>query len=431
MTQSRNRNPDARAAAPLELVHIDLARPIDPVSREGFRYSIAFTDDYSGAVFVYFLKSKSDTVAATQKFLADTASYGEVKCIRSANGGEFIPQKFESLLEKNKIKHEKSAPYSPHQNGTAERHWRTLFEMGSCLLLHSNLSKEFWPDAVMTAAYICNRCFNNRLQQTAYFAITGRKPNLSNMRVFGSECYVYKQNKQKLDPRCTKGIFLGYDEGSPVYLVYIPETGKVMKYRVVKLPMTRKGVEQQTQTERPLPEDDDGNLMPPPHSVSDVDRSEQPQTESETSTTCKRPYEGLRHSTRTRRPLAYLSDYVSDMEDDDQVLTNVDYCYKSFASPQTWTRPSLAIGRQQWRKSRDGAVVRALASHQCVPGSISGPGVICGLSLLLVLVLAPRVFVRVLRFSSLPKNQHFQIPIRSGIRGPRVCQSQTVMCYPR
>ena len=42
--------------------------------------------------------------------------------------------------------------------------------------------------------------------------------------------------------------------------------------------------------------------------------------------------------------------------------------------------------------SRDGAVVRALASHQTVPGSIPGPGVICGLSLLLVLFSAPRGF---------------------------------------
>ena len=40
--------------------------------------------------------------------------------------------------------------------------------------------------------------------------------------------------------------------------------------------------------------------------------------------------------------------------------------------------------------SRDGAVVRALASHQWVPGSIPGPGVVCGLSLLLVLYSAPR-----------------------------------------
>ena len=44
--------------------------------------------------------------------------------------------------------------------------------------------------------------------------------------------------------------------------------------------------------------------------------------------------------------------------------------------------------------SRDGAVVRALASHSCGPRSILGPGVTCGLSLLLVLVPAPRVFLR-------------------------------------
>ena len=41
--------------------------------------------------------------------------------------------------------------------------------------------------------------------------------------------------------------------------------------------------------------------------------------------------------------------------------------------------------------SRVGVVVRALAFHQCVPGSIPGPGVIWGLSLL-VLYSAPRGF---------------------------------------
>ena len=43
-------------------------------------------------------------------------------------------------------------------------------------------------------------------------------------------------------------------------------------------------------------------------------------------------------------------------------------------------------------ESRDGAVVRAFALHPCVPGLIPGPGVICGLSLLLVLYSAPRGF---------------------------------------
>ena len=56
---------------------------------------------------------------------------------------------------------------------------------------------------------------------------------------------------------------------------------------------------------------------------------------------------------------------------------------------------SLILSQQllTTHQRRDGAVVRALASHQCDPGSIPGPGdVICGLSLLLVLFSAPRGF---------------------------------------
>ena len=53
--------------------------------------------------------------------------------------------------------------------------------------------------------------------------------------------------------------------------------------------------------------------------------------------------------------------------------------------------------------------VRALASHQCGPGSNPCVDAICGLSLLLVLSLALRGFTRVLRFSPLLKNQHFQL----------------------
>ena len=56
----------------------------------------------------------------------------------------------------------------------------------------------------------------------------------------------------------------------------------------------------------------------------------------------------------------------------------------------------------------DGAVVRALTFHHCGLGSILGPGVKCGLSFFLVLVLAPRVFLWVLWFFFLHKNQHFK-----------------------
>ena len=44
-------------------------------------------------------------------------------------------------------------------------------------------------------------------------------------------------------------------------------------------------------------------------------------------------------------------------------------------------------------QSRDGAVVRALTSHQCGPGLIPGVDAICGLGLLLVLTPAMRVFL--------------------------------------
>ena len=141
MTQYISRNPDRRATQPLEFVHSDLSGPISPVALDGYKYAMCFVDDCSGAIFVYFLKNKSDATQATEKFLADVAPYGDVKRLRSDRGGEYINEEFNMLMSKNKIKHETSAPNSPHQNGTAERSWRSLFDMARCLLLDSKLPK--------------------------------------------------------------------------------------------------------------------------------------------------------------------------------------------------------------------------------------------------------------------------------------------------
>lgn len=119
--QTRNRGPDARAKAPL--IHNDLAGPIDPMSKDGHKYALSFTDDYSCAFFVYFLKHKSDTVQATEKIIADMAPYGKIKCMRSDNGTEYTCREYQALMRRIGIRHETSAPYSPHQNGTAERNW--------------------------------------------------------------------------------------------------------------------------------------------------------------------------------------------------------------------------------------------------------------------------------------------------------------------
>ena len=53
---------------------------------------------------------------------------------------------------------------------------------------------------------------------------------------------------------------------------------------------------------------------------------------------------------------------------------------------------NLYLASGTYGGSKGGAVVRALASHQCDPGSNPGVEAIFGLSLLLVLHLAPRGF---------------------------------------
>jgi len=77
------------------------------------------------------------------------------------------------------------------------------------------------------------------------------------------------------------------------------------------------------------------------------------------------------------------------------------------------------VGAHDWKVwgSKGGAVVRALASHQCGPGSNPGVNTTCGLSLLLVLFLAPRGFSQGSTVFPFLENQHFQIPIQSGMHG--------------
>ena len=99
--------------------------------------------------------------------------------------------------------------------------------------------------------------FNNRSKQTPDYALTGKKPDLSKMNIFGSACYACKHSKKKLDPSCKKGIFIGYDRNSPAYLVYYPENIRVLKHRQIKF--IDNIAKQQTQTY--LPNDDDNDLL--------------------------------------------------------------------------------------------------------------------------------------------------------------------------
>ena len=72
---------------------------------------------------LYFLKHKPDTLLVTAKYLTDIAPYDHVKCLWTDNETKFTSEPFQQLLVVNRIKHEQSASYSLHQNGTAECLW--------------------------------------------------------------------------------------------------------------------------------------------------------------------------------------------------------------------------------------------------------------------------------------------------------------------
>lgn len=264
------------------------------------------------------------------------------------------------MLRSNGIRHETSAPYSPHQNGTAERDWRTLFEMSRCMLLESNLPKQLWTYAVQTAAETRNRCYSKRPEQTPYRVITGKTPNLSNMRIFGSECYIYKQDKKKLDSRCEKGNFVGYDKYSPAYNVFYPETGKVLKHRLVKF-ITKCNTDSQTQTVFDIG-DDIENYRDTPQEIINQGRR-QPKESKESSveeTAAAGPTEtdslqkewGERYPTRQRKIPEYLKEYQCKAECNDDKSENIDYFYSvTYGVPKTFKEAMDSKKSKMWTET--------------------------------------------------------------------------------
>ena len=86
----------------------------------------------------------------------------------------------------------------------------------------------------MTANYLKNRSPSSSSTQTPWELFYGRKPDVSNMRVFGARTYVHvpKQLRYKLDPLSQAGTFLGYEPNSKAYRVLL-EDGKMVVSRNV------------------------------------------------------------------------------------------------------------------------------------------------------------------------------------------------------
>jgi transposase InsO family protein len=73
----------------------------------------------------------------------------KLKAIRSDNAPEFI--KLSKELEKDGIRIELTVPYTPSQNGVAERLNRTLITKARAMLVAAELPSQLWGEAVHVA----------------------------------------------------------------------------------------------------------------------------------------------------------------------------------------------------------------------------------------------------------------------------------------
>jgi transposase InsO family protein len=228
----------------LELVHSDICGPMQTATFGGCRYFMTFIDDKSRKVFVHFLKSKDEALAKFQMFqaMAEKATGKCIKMLRTDNGGEFMSKAFTAFLESQGILHQTTAPYSPQQNGVAERANRTLVESARSMLHARNMAYEFWGEAVSTAAYLRNRnCTKAIKDMTPEEAWSGSKPDVSHLRIFGTRAFVHvpKERRSKLDPKTMQCIMVGYCEGSKAYRLYHPDSHKIIKSRDVVFDETK------------------------------------------------------------------------------------------------------------------------------------------------------------------------------------------------
>ncbi|GJU64526.1 retrovirus-related pol polyprotein from transposon TNT 1-94 [Tanacetum coccineum] len=134
-----------------------------------------------------------------------TEGYGSIKC----NGVVFTKNFF--------------SPYTPEQNGIAERKNRTLIEAARTMLSGSVFSKQYWTEAVATACYSQNRStIMKRHLKTPYEIFHKRIPNISFLHVFG--CPVNIRNHEdhlgKFNEKADDGYLLGYSLVSKAFRVF-------------------------------------------------------------------------------------------------------------------------------------------------------------------------------------------------------------------
>jgi len=233
------------AIAPLQLVHCG---PLPVASFSGCKYFLTFIDDFSRRTWVYFLKLKSEVFNMFLAFKAfvEKQSGHQILKLRTDNGGEYVKNTFINFCTENGIQMQHTVPYTPQQNGVAERKNRTLKEMANCMLQSKGLSLSFWAEAINCANYIINRTPTKVLKNfTPEEAWSSIKPDVSHFRVFGSEAWAHipDEKHKALEPKSEKCTFVGYSEYVKGYRLIPFKSKNVIIRRDVKFDENRSAYE--------------------------------------------------------------------------------------------------------------------------------------------------------------------------------------------
>lgn len=211
------KNNRTKAREVLEIVHTDLNGPHSTTGLNGEKYFLSFIDDYSKASRVYTIKSKAEVYECFLDYINTTENLTGKKIVklRCDNGTEYLNKNIYQIAREKGITIEPCPPYSHQLNGTAERYNRTIMDTARCLLSEGKVHNKFWPEVVRTASYLKNRTLANTVEiKTPYEILTGKKPNVENLRLYGSRVFVRipeEKRKSKWDRKADLGILLGYD----------------------------------------------------------------------------------------------------------------------------------------------------------------------------------------------------------------------------
>lgn len=210
------------------------------LSLNGSKYFLIFVDDFTRMTWVYFLKEKSNAFFffffKQFKVLVENQCGCFILTLRTDRDGEFTSKEFSVFCSEMGIRRRLTTSYAPQQNGVAERKNRTMVEMARSIIKYKGLPKSYWVEAVATTVYLINRSPTRAVEgRTPYEAWNGRKPNVSHWRIFGSIAYAFalSEQRQKLDDKSIKCIFIGYSEEFKGYRLYNPDSEKLIISRDV------------------------------------------------------------------------------------------------------------------------------------------------------------------------------------------------------